>query len=190
MAEEFKLGEDEAVVLRVGKVGYGGGPQILSMFNNNELILTTKNLILLKKNMFGKTEGTKYFPLADIKMVDGKPQVRTSNPAHMVHALDIYFTSGMESFEFEWENEIDDWVANIVSVVTGVPVQKKSDLEGLQEAIAFAESVAEPIEKIQGLFGIKSDRPVSCKCPSCGAALNGIKGETIKCPYCGTFYTF
>ena len=56
MAEEFKLGEDEAVVLRVGKVGYGGGPQNLSMFNNNELILTTKNLILLKKNMFGKTE--------------------------------------------------------------------------------------------------------------------------------------
>ena len=122
MAEEFKLGEDEAVVLRVGKVGYGGGPQILSMFNNNELILTTKNLILLKKNMFGKTEETKYFPLADIKMVDGKPQVRKSNPAHMVHTLDVYFTSGMESFEFEWENEIDDWVANIVSVVTGVPV--------------------------------------------------------------------
>ena len=28
------------------------------------------------------------------------------------------------------------------------------------------------------------------KCPSCGAALSGIKGETTKCPYCGTFYTF
>ena len=53
MAEEFKLGPEEAVVLRVGKIGYGGGPSILSMFNNNELILTTKNLILLKKNMFG-----------------------------------------------------------------------------------------------------------------------------------------
>ena len=51
MAEEFKLGPEEAVVLRVGKIGYGGGPSILSMFNNNELILTTKNLILLKKNM-------------------------------------------------------------------------------------------------------------------------------------------
>ena len=190
MAEEFKLGPEEAVVLRVGKIGYGGGPSILSMFNNNELILTTKNLILLKKNMFGQTEETKYFPLTDIKMVDGKPQVRKSNPEHMVYALDVYFNSGMESFSFEWENEIDEWVENIVSVVTGVPVHKKSDMEMLQEAVAFAESVAEPIEKIQGLFGIKSDRPVSCKCPSCGAALNGIKGETIKCPYCGTFYTF
>ena len=89
MAEEFKLGPEEAVVLRVGKIGYGGGPSILSMFNNNELILTTKNLILLKKNMFGQTEETKYFPLTDIKMVDGKPQVRKSNPAHMVHALDV-----------------------------------------------------------------------------------------------------
>ena len=190
MAEEFKLGPEEAVVLRVGKIGYGGGPSILSMFNNNELVLTTKNLILLKKNMFGQTEETKYFPLTDIKMVDGKPQVRKSNPEHMVYALDVYFISGMESFSFEWENEIDEWVENIVSVVTGVPVHKKSDMEMLQEAMAFAESVAEPIEKIQGLFGIKSDRPVSCKCPSCGAALNGIKGDTIKCPYCGTFYTF
>ena len=96
----------------------------------------------------------------------------------------------MESVSCEWENEIDDWVENIVSVVPGVPVHKKSDMEMLQEEMAFAKSEAEPIEKIQGLFGIKSDRPVSCKCPSCGAALNGIKCETIKCPYCGTFYTF
>ena len=28
------------------------------------------------------------------------------------------------------------------------------------------------------------------KCPSCGATLTGIKGETEKCPYCGTFHTF
>lgn len=190
MAEEFKLGPEEEVVLRVGKIGYGSGGPFSSMFNNGELILTTKNLILLRKNLFGKTEETKYFPLADIKMVDGKPQVRKSNPAHMVYTLDVYFNSGLESFQFEWESDIDDWVANIVSVVTGTPIQKKSDLEMLQEAAALAESMTEPIEKIQGLFGIKSNRPVSCKCPSCGATLSGIKGETTKCPYCGTFYTF
>ena len=73
------------------------------------------------------------------------------------------------------------------------PVVEVPEAEEPEAAVVepvTAEPVAEPIERIQGLFGIKSDRPVSCKCPSCGAALNGIKGETIKCPYCGTFYTF
>ena len=55
MAEEFKLSPEEAVILRTGKIGYGGGLQLPSMFNSNELILTNKNLILLKKNMFGQT---------------------------------------------------------------------------------------------------------------------------------------
>ena len=96
----------------------------------------------------------------------------------------------MESFRFEWESDIDEWVENIVSVVTGVPVQKKSDLEMMQDALAFAESMTDSVEKIQSVFGIKSTRQVSCKCPSCGASLSGTKGETIQCPYCGTTYTF
>lgn len=189
MAEEFKLNPEEAVILRIGKVGYGGG-LLPSMFNSNELILTNQNLILLKKNMFGQTEETKYFPLKDIKMANGTPQVRKSNPEHMVHALDVYFNNGVESFRFEWEKDIDEWVNNIIATVTGVPVKKKSEYEEMAEFVAFAESMTEPIEKIQSVFGIKSDRKVSCKCPSCGATLTGTKGDTIKCPYCGTFYTF
>lgn len=190
MAEEFKLGPEESVLLRTEKIGYGDGFQLPAMFGGNTLILTNQNLILLKKNMFGQTEDTVYFPLKDIKMANGVPQVRKSNPAHMVHALDVYFNNGMESFRFEWDNEIDDWVAHIVSAVTGQPLKKKSEFEDLQEMIAFAESMTEPIEKIQGVFGIKSNRQVSCKCPSCGATLTGIKGETTQCPYCGTFHTF
>ena len=190
MAEEFKLSPEEAVILRTGKIGYGGGFQLPSMFNSNELILTNKNLILLRKNMFGQTEDTLYFPLSKILMANGRPQVKKSNPSHMEYALDVYFETGMESFRFEWESDIDEWVENIVSVVTGVPVQKKSDLEMMQDALAFAESMTDSVEKIQSVFGIKSTRQVSCKCPSCGASLSGTKGETIHCPYCGTTYTF
>ena len=120
MAEEFKLSPEEAVILRTGKIGYGGGFQLPSMFNSNELILTNKNLILLKKNMFGQTEDTLYFPLSKILMANGRPQVKKSNPSHMEYALDVYFETGMESFRFEWESDIDEWVENIVSVVTGV----------------------------------------------------------------------
>ena len=119
MAEEFKLSPEEAVILRTGKIGYGGGFQLPSMFNSNELILTNKNLILLRKNMFGQTEDTLYFPLSKILMANGRPQVKKSNPSHMEYALDVYFETGMESFRFEWERDIDEWVENIVSVVTG-----------------------------------------------------------------------
>ena len=97
MAEEFKLSPEEAVILRTGKIGYGGGFQLPSMFNSNELILTNKNLILLKKNMFGQTEDTLYFPLSKILMANGRPQVKKSNPSHMEYALDVYFETGMES---------------------------------------------------------------------------------------------
>ena len=148
MAEEFKLSPEEAVILRIGKIGYGGG-LLPSMFNSNELILTNQNLILLKKNMFGQTEETKYFPLKDIKTANGIPQVRKSNPEHMVHALDVYFNNGIESFRFEWEKDIDEWVDNIIATVTGIPVKKKSDFEEMAEFVAFAESMTEPIEKIQ-----------------------------------------
>ena len=86
MAEEFKLSPEEAVILRIGKIGYGGGLQLPSMFNSNELILTNKNLILLKKNMFGQTEDTLYFPLSKILMANGRPQVKKSNPSHMEYA--------------------------------------------------------------------------------------------------------
>ena len=89
MAEEFKLGQDEAVVLRMKKVGYGEGFQLPPMFGGNDLILTTQHLILLKKDLFGNTTGTVYFPLKEIKVVGGRPQVRKGNPAHMEHTLEV-----------------------------------------------------------------------------------------------------
>ena len=102
MAEEFKLSPEEAVILRIGKIGYGGGLQLPSMFNSNELILTNKNLILLKKNMFGQTEDTLYFPLSKILMANGRPQVKKSNPSHMEYALDVYFETGMSILKPAW----------------------------------------------------------------------------------------
>ena len=91
MAEEFRLGPEEAVVLRMKNVGYGEGFQLPPLFGGNELILTTQNLILLKKDLFGSTTDTVYFPLNEIKVVGGRPQVRKGNPAHMEYTLEVYF---------------------------------------------------------------------------------------------------
>ena len=51
MADELNLSADETVVDRISKIGYGG-----FWSGNNELVLTNKNLILVKKGLFGDTE--------------------------------------------------------------------------------------------------------------------------------------
>ena len=69
-------------------------------------------------------------------------------------------------------------------------IAESGDYNVLPLSCEILSDFTTPIEKIQSVFGIKSDRKVSCKCPSCGATLTGTKGDTIQCPYCGTFYTF
>ena len=160
------------------------------MMDKSSLVLTNRNLILLKKNFFGKTTETLRFPLSEVRIVNGVPQVQKGKADFMDRTLDIYFKNGMESFRFEWESDIDEWIPYVAAAVTGEPVKIKSEAEKLAEFASVVESIEEPIEKIQSLFGIKSERQVSCKCPSCGATLTGIKGETEQCPYCGSYYTF
>lgn len=188
MTEELRLEPQEAVIMRMEKVGYG--KSFLLPANNNELILTNRNLILIRKNLLGKREETLYFPISEIRMADGHPQVRKGKADHMTHTLDVYMNDKMESFRFEWESDIDEWIAQIDSVVTGEPVKRKTEADMIAEAMAIVETIEEPIEKMKGILGIKSDKEVSCRCPSCGASLIGLKGETQKCPYCGTFHTF
>ena len=96
MAEELNLGPDEAIVLRMENVGYGEGFPFPS--DNNVLILTTQNIVLLKKNLFGQTSDTLRFPLSEIKVVNGVPQVRKGKIDIVTSALEVYFASGMERF--------------------------------------------------------------------------------------------
>ena len=51
MTEELRLEPQEAVIMRMEKVGYG--KSFLIPANNNELILTNRNLILIRKNLLG-----------------------------------------------------------------------------------------------------------------------------------------
>lgn len=46
------------------------------------------------------------------------------------------------------------------------------------------------VRSAKKVLGIKSTEQASCKCPACGASITGTVGETIRCPYCGSYYTF
>ncbi len=180
----LNLNPDEAVVDRIGKVGYGGG--ILQ--GNNQLILTNQNVILVKKGLLGDVQGVVKFPLSDLRVVNDEAQARLGKPDNMTYTLDLYFNSGVESFRFEWESDVKKWISEISEVVTGKKVES-DDFAWVGETLAMAESVTNTINGLKSSLGIKSTEKVSMRCPSCGASLTGIKGETIQCPYCGSSVT-
>ncbi|HAB94510.1 MAG TPA: hypothetical protein DCF49_07080 [Lachnospiraceae bacterium] len=183
MADELHLNEDEAVIDRIGKVGYGG-----FWSGNNDLVLTNKNIILVKKGLFGEVQETVKFPLSDLRVVNGEVQARIGHPDNVTHTLDLYFNKGTESFRFEWESDVQKWIDKITEVITGVKVER-DEFAWVSETLAMAESVNKTINSFKKTLGIKSTEQVSIKCPSCGATLTGISGDTVKCPYCGTFTT-
>ena len=195
MAAELKLNLEEVVLVRTGGIGYGG-----SMFGgkNDELILTNQALLLVKKNLFGKSKDILRFPLNDIRIVNGKVQAVMGKKDIATPTLDVYFKSGCESFLFAWKKDVQQWINYINAAVAGEPIPQKGELDDLFEDVekmaafmeSFSGSVSESINKVKDVLGIKSQEKVAMKCLSCGASLVGVRGETIECPYCGTYVKF
>ena len=71
----------------------------------------------------------------------------------------------------------------------GLQRPERDEFAWVGETLAMAESVTNTINSLKSSLGIKSTEQVSIRCPSCGATLTGIKGDTVKCPYCGTYTT-
>lgn len=185
MSENIKLQPDESVILRADEIEYGG-----PFSGGCELILTNKNIILNRKGLLGLGAEVKNFPLSDIHMVNGEPQVALGKKSNVTTTLDVYFESGMESFGFIWEKDVKEWIASITEVMTGRKVEREDEFAWVKDTLAMASTVEEAADKVRNIFGIKSNIEVSCNCPSCGAALTGTKGETKMCPFCGNPHTF
>ena len=187
--DDFTLLPDESVVTRNDDVTYGNR----SMFGNGSkgaLILTSRRLVLLKKGMFGKVKDVSSFALSDIIISNGHPQVqarkRPFNPS-----MDVYFTGGEESFRFTWPEEAAEFAAAVISTITGQEVEVASgDDKFIENAAAALEKINHIANKLRRTFGLQSTETMSADCPGCGASLTGTAGETVKCPYCGTYHTF
>ena len=173
------------MIKRNAQVGYGGS----FSRSNNELILTSQSLILIKKNLFGKVKEVMRFPLSDIVVSNNQAQVRLGKKDLATHTLDVYFTSGRETFRLTWEDEIKEWANEINTLVTGQPAIYKQEnwMAGFENLTASFNGAVKNLKKA---FGVKSTEKISGKCPACGASITGTEGETVQCPYCGTYYTF
>ena len=60
----------------------------------------------------------------------------------------------------------------------------------MAELTEMSDAFTGAVRSAKKVLGIKSTEQASCKCPACGASITGTVGETIRCPYCGSYYTF
>ena len=187
--DDCTLLPDEVVVTRNDDVIYGNK----TLFGNGSkgsLILTSKRLVLLKKGMLGKIKDVSSFALSDIIISNGQPQVqaqkRPFNPS-----MDVYFRNGEEHFRFTWPDEAAEFAAAVITTITGQEVKAVSSDERFMEgAVAAMEKINHLANRIRRTFGLESTETMSATCPGCGASLTGTDGETVKCPYCGSYHTF
>ena len=182
----YNLQSNEVVLLKDDSV-YQGKKLV-------ELILTNLNLVVVSKSVFLKPSASQTFPINQIKIYNGRAHAIAGVRGGM-EVLGVYFVHGEEEFRFlsDGKKKIQTWIGKINEAVTGEPA-----VEAASEASAAAsgaDRVAGALKDVMGAYksfrGQKPATPVpeapirvAAKCVSCGAPVNGVKGQTITCTYC------
>ena len=180
----YTLQPNEALVLKEDGVQHGTG---FRTNYNQELILTSLNLVVVKKGTFGNSKGVRVFPINEIKVFNGRAQAVVGKQAQGHPALDVYFVQSNEQFVFRSNDKalLPTWVAKINEVVTGqeTPVVMPSS-----RAEQAAGLVFDTLGAFKARLGPKPEAPVqvNSKCAGCGAAGSGTSGSATTCEYCGT----
>jgi len=156
-----------------------------------ELILTNLNLVVVGKGVLARSSGFQAFPVSQIKVHNGRAQALMTGTFGS-ETLEVYFLQGEEAFRFVngGKKKVQIWIGKINEAVTGEPA-----VEVGSAAASGADRVAGALKDVMGAYksfrGQKPSTPVSearigvaAKCVSCGAPVNGVKGQTITCTYC------
>lgn len=183
----YSLQQNEVVLLKEESVRHGG---LLASYSD-ELMLTTLNLVLVKKGLFGKSKGVLTFPVNQVKVHDNQAQAAIGKASNGSAVLDVYFLNGQEQFSFQTggKKKIQSWIAKINFAVTGQETPE-SGRKGM--ALPGSEMVAGVLKDTFGVFkarlGPQTAAPVRIarKCGNCGAPITGNQGQAIACEYCGS----
>jgi hypothetical protein len=181
---KYNLLPNEVVLVSDDAVVHGKGA-------SGEVILTNLNLVVMNKGIFGNSNGFQLFPVNQIKIYNGQAQAQMSKARNGREVLVVHFGHGDEEFRFVrgGRQTIQTWIAKINEAVTGEPAV---ETEVASRALPGADRVAGVLKDTLGAFRSKRvatpEAPVSVttKCISCGAPVNGRRGQAISCPYCDT----
>lgn len=184
--EKFNLAPNEGIILRYDEVLHNG--------KGSEIVLTNLNLICIEANkaIFKTTYNVLKYPIGQIKVVGGKPQVAVVKNKDGLF-LNVLLVTGMEKFEFPCDlfegivkkKKADEWVEQINILLTGNHSANNTD-----------NSFMNNVKKTLGSVGIniktkedESTRNITTKCIGCRAPLSGKQGQTVRCKYCDTEQT-
>ena len=185
----YNLQPNESFVHRYEGVLHGG---LLATYTD-ELILTSQNLVLIKKGAFGNKKGMQVFPLREIKIFQGEAQALLGKHRNGWPSLDVYFRNSAEHFGFQSKKEATLWSQKINQVIAGTSAEMTSF--NSSGAAKVAGAMKETVDAFKGAFGFKSKAevaaaaaavPVAGDCGSCGAPVSGIRGQATVCSYCDT----
>lgn len=209
MADNLGLDYDEVVILKETSVAHGG---VMAIYTD-ELILTNKKIICLSKGMFGGTKKVYHYPLDQIKVFNGMPQVQQGKLSNGTACLDVYLVDGEEHFNFQSRNKktISIWIDEIRKLFgkgTGTGYYGENDDDSDNDSddddsvLGAFKEVGEEFKDVgrefAEAFGFKikkkdnkkkAVKPVPVRvntvayCTSCGKAL--AQGSRF-CPSCGT----
>lgn len=170
----YILDPDEAVIMQATDIRTSGG--------NADLVLTSKNLIQVNKNFFGKARDAIKYPLSDLKTLNGKANVLIEKERNGSKQLKLYFISTELQFNVQSASK---WANAIVKA-------HKERMNDISKSCKAAKAKGTLLGTIKGtvesaknmVIGPKVPVRKSCKCSKCGAELTGNRGEEVTCPYC------
>ncbi|MBQ6265157.1 MAG: hypothetical protein IJK60_06885 [Clostridia bacterium] len=189
---KFNLLPDESVILKSESVCYGNFGAY-----TNDLYLTDKAIVLVRKGLFGNIKGEVRFPLNEIKIYKGKPQTLLVKKPNGLVQIDVYLRDSIETFGFSNNTGINNakkqaslWINTIYKTITGrtMPDSDEYDEEDRDDTlIGIFKEIGRDVIGIQPKKKnhLKKEM-VSKKCNSCSASLSGYKGEIVHCEFCDT----
>lgn len=173
----------ETILLHNTGVHRQGNPE----FYTDELFLTNRNMIYVRKGFFGRIKNIQTYPLSQIKIQNGQAQVQMQKIGGYTPRLQIYFKSGPESFAFQCrgKKKILSWVTQMHRLLDTPDIMENIPEPSVPDAAPTPEST--------GVFSNSAKyfppRPITKNCTGCGAPLSGSRGETVRCEYCDTDQT-
>ena len=146
MADKLGLDYDEVVILQETSVAHGG---LMSLYTD-ELILTNKKIICLSKGMFGGTKKTYHYPLDQIKVFNGIPQVQQGKQSNGSPTLDVYLRDGEEHFGFQssGKKKIATWIEEIQKLFGVAPVATRNSSGSDDSVLGAFKEVGENFKDI------------------------------------------
>ncbi len=194
--EHLKLNPSEVQLYKLDYVSQNGG-RLLN--NTGELVLTNTDIIFVTKGSFGGIKDITRYPLSQIKMYNGEPQVMVGRDSKSLQiTIDIYLLNGQESFTLYnsvSKKEAVKFRNAVYKHLTGYEPEDEpnSNIVGAIPGAAFvADTLKGTVDVFKNSFGIKSkgasneNEQVTKKCLSCSAPLSGRRGQRVKCKYCDT----